>query len=1269
MIASSRQPVAAYEIGPALVIGAAVCVAVFLVWFGVSRPDLVHLDVPASPRGLTIATLGAAAALTVVRHRRFGLCVLIAVVYLNVSDVLVRHGLPSLLQLLSVPVAAAAWIGSTRESRRTLGSPLTLLLVGYGLVLLASTTYARDRLVADARAIEHAKGVAMYVAIVLLLSSTNAVRLGFWTMSAAATILAAFGTFQAATGRTDLTLGGLARVEQAQIVGTHFEPRIAGPVGDPNFFAQILVIVVPLVVALAWTETSRRYRALALACVALVVAGIVCTYSRGGGLALCVVLGLSLLDRRIDRRYLAMAGAGLAVLLILLPADFTRRLGTVSTILPGHETTLRPDSSFELRKLWVQTAWHIFLDHPLAGVGGGNYAAYYDEYSATVGSVNREFDRVGMAHYPHNLYLEVAAETGLVGVVVFGFVLLTCFVTLARARRAFLTARDERMAALARATAIALTGYLVSSLFLHGAFQRYLWLLLAFAVALDGIAKCCAPSHLAATGRNAARRLAAVPELAGRQIDRALPAAGPRRAIAVLLSRFPLVTETFILRELEELERQGQPVRLVPLRVERGGVMHREAKIWLSRAFVSPFFSWGILAANTRVFREQPCRYVFLLCRLLVGSLQSPNVLVRTLALFPKSVYLAEQLQREGIRHVYAHYATHPATAAFVISSLAPISISFTAHAHDLFVAWRRPLLRAKVRRARFVRVISEFNRSFMVGLYPESATKIRVIHVGVDPSVYCTATSSAGLEPAADSGQAQPQLLCVASLQPYKGIAVLIEACRRLTQAGFKFKCDIVGEGWLRPSLEDAIARGQLGDRVRLRGALRQDQVAELLRQASVVVLPSVVAPDGQMEGIPVALMEAMATERPVVASALSGIPELIDHGVNGLMVEPGNPEAFGEAIATLLCDSQLRREMGRRGREKVLEAFRLDACTSSLLDELDRHNPPADEVEWIRELARRAGFSGHQFGVRSVHERHDSHVVEMVASDGRQIHDLIVKSQQSRPGESRPAGERARYEYEVLERLRGCFPNGDGGRHGVSLGVPRPLGIQQSDAAIVMTRCRGALLDDLIRRARAGNDPEAWTALEHGVMFAGQWLSQLQKATWRPDAAAAEQAWKALIEGARRHLAVLEEQCVSRWMAARIRDRLESTSRVVGAAGAVAGCHGDFLPGNVFVTPSSVDVIDFEGYHEGPTWLDATYFLVHLELYFARPWLKTRLRRLQDAFLRGFGTEPAADPAAYELCRTVAGLKALARLPAWGWWRHFRTLQHIVAGKPYVS
>ncbi|HEX7831115.1 MAG TPA: glycosyltransferase family 4 protein [Thermoanaerobaculia bacterium] len=402
------------------------------------------------------------------------------------------------------------------------------------------------------------------------------------------------------------------------------------------------------------------------------------------------------------------------------------------------------------------------------------------------------------------------------------------------------------------------------------------------------------------------------------------------RPVAVLMSRFPSVTETFILREMIEMERQSQPVRLVPMLRESPPVVHDAAKPWTSRALYTPYFNAQIARANLRALLSHPVRYLSLFARLVVGTMLRPGTLLRTLAVFPKSVLIAQQLEAEGVRHVHAHFATHPTTMALIISRLAPITFSFTVHAHDIQLD--RSLLHWKVREARFIRSISYFNRRFLDGLYAEAKGKIEVIHVGIEPEMYEENARLAAIE------QGVPRIFCVAAHKPYKGLPVLIEACRILRDAGVAFRCDVVGHGPMHDELVAMIRERGLDGVVNLIGPRGQDEVATMMRECALFVLPSIIAADGQMEGIPVALMEAMASGRAVVSTSIAGIPELVENGVSGLLVPPGDAESLARAMRTLLDDPQRARQMGRRGQEKVRDEFSLRTCVTQLLARLDR-------------------------------------------------------------------------------------------------------------------------------------------------------------------------------------------------------------------------------------------------------------------------------------------------------------------------------------------
>jgi glycosyltransferase involved in cell wall biosynthesis len=405
-------------------------------------------------------------------------------------------------------------------------------------------------------------------------------------------------------------------------------------------------------------------------------------------------------------------------------------------------------------------------------------------------------------------------------------------------------------------------------------------------------------------------------------------------AVTVLMSRFPSVTETFILREMIEMERQGQPVRLVPMLKESPPVVHDAAKPWTDRALYTPYANGAIVAANLRALVRRPWRYLSLFVRLVLGTIRKPGTLVRTLAVFPKSVWLAGKLQDEGLRHIHAHYATHPSTMALIIAAFSDITFSFTVHAHDIQVD--RSLLRWKLRETRFVRSISAFNKRFLEGLYPqEAAGKIEVVHVGIEPDVY---EANAERTVAAPAGP--PRILCVAAHKPYKGLPYLIEAARILRDEGVSFRCDVVGHGPMHDELQQMIRERKLDDVFHLAGPRSQDEVATMMAEATLFALPSIIAEDGQMEGIPVALMEALASARAVVSTSISGIPELVEDGINGLLVPPADAGALARAIRTLLEDPERAREMGRRGQQKVRAEFVLRDCVAQLLDRLATEN-----------------------------------------------------------------------------------------------------------------------------------------------------------------------------------------------------------------------------------------------------------------------------------------------------------------------------------------
>ena len=396
------------------------------------------------------------------------------------------------------------------------------------------------------------------------------------------------------------------------------------------------------------------------------------------------------------------------------------------------------------------------------------------------------------------------------------------------------------------------------------------------------------------------------------------------RKIAYLVSRFPHLPETFILREMSELVRQGESISLFPLIRQRQQVVHREAESWLDRARFLPFLSPKVLNVGLGTLAHRPAAVAALFARTVRGNLASRKFLARAMALFPKALYAARLMQEQKIDHIHAHYATHPALVAWLIHRLTGISYSITVHAHDIFVD--TTMLGVKLREASFVVAISEYNRDYLaraVGSWVRE--KIEVIHCGIEPEQYSARQSTHR------PGQ-RFELLSIGSLQPYKGYPYLIRACGLLRDRGIPFRCRIIGSGAEQRNLARRIVRARLEPHIELAGPLPQEAVARLLPTAHCYVQPSIVTPAGKMEGIPVSLMEALACELPVLASNLSGIPELVRPGKTGYLVEPADSAALAGALEQIYGEPDRAVRLARAGRSLVCDQFALKENVSRL-------------------------------------------------------------------------------------------------------------------------------------------------------------------------------------------------------------------------------------------------------------------------------------------------------------------------------------------------
>ena len=269
-------------------------------------------------------------------------------------------------------------------------------------------------------------------------------------------------------------------------------------------------------------------------------------------------------------------------------------------------------------------------------------------------------------------------------------------------------------------------------------------------------------------------------------------------------------------------------------------------------------------------------------------------------------------LKQKECRHLHAHFAHVPTDIAMYAASLVGIPFSFTSHANDLFE--RGYLLSEKISRSAFAVTISEFNRDFMVAKGGKRG-KIHIVRCGVDSSQF---------SPAHTRPVSPPCLIgTIGRMVEKKGFDTLLHAAALLQKRGVDFRLIIVGGGPLENELRATADKLGLCGIVDFPGPMANEQVPTWLRFLDLFVLPCQQDANGDMDGIPVVLMEAMATGIPVISTCISGLPELIDHGNEGLLVEPRSPEALADAITKLLLSNELRRSFSKNGRLKVIGEF----------------------------------------------------------------------------------------------------------------------------------------------------------------------------------------------------------------------------------------------------------------------------------------------------------------------------------------------------------
>lgn len=392
--------------------------------------------------------------------------------------------------------------------------------------------------------------------------------------------------------------------------------------------------------------------------------------------------------------------------------------------------------------------------------------------------------------------------------------------------------------------------------------------------------------------------------------------------ILYVVSLFPCWSETFIVREMHALLERGAELSILSLKPASERIVQDRAAVLLDRT-LHPDGAAASVSAFLGLVLRRPLVTLGFVARLVGDLWRQPKVLLNSLGALCRAAGRLRRIEAFGADLVHAPWATYPATVAWFLSRLLGKPFSFTSRAHDIFV--EDHMMAAKLAATSLAVTITRNNvRHMQRWIDPPGSVPIQVMHSALE----------LGETRYSREGRLPHRLLSVGRLDPIKGFDVLLPALALLRDRGIAFESVVIGEGEERARLE--AQRDELGlrDRVAFVGAKPQTEVRQAMAESTLMVMPCVVTPEGNADGIPNVLTEAMAAGLPVISTRVSGIPELVDDGVSGRIVEQRDAVALADAVAALLADPALRDAYAAAGRAKVEREFDVRIEAGRLFD-----------------------------------------------------------------------------------------------------------------------------------------------------------------------------------------------------------------------------------------------------------------------------------------------------------------------------------------------
>lgn len=413
-----------------------------------------------------------------------------------------------------------------------------------------------------------------------------------------------------------------------------------------------------------------------------------------------------------------------------------------------------------------------------------------------------------------------------------------------------------------------------------------------------------------------------------------LPGVGILPRVALVAGVYPCRSETFVAAEVNALRQRGWIVNVVSLHRPEGSLLPTSATN--GRGFTSDIPPLVVYERGwwRQAMLEMMCHPLrsLMTCGLAMmdvvwpGEKMSLAARVKLLAQAAAGLSLARRLRPNGVRAIHCHFAHAPTTVGMYAAKQLGLPFSFVGHANDLFQ--RRALLKRKLQRASFVSCISRWHRDWYASIEPRRGEAYRLIRCGVEVEAWQTPTRRAGgLSEAGGGGLSTKRtvrILCVCRLVPKKGVDVLLDTLAiLLRERPGRWRLTVAGDGPEREKLEYQARALGIAGAVRWLGAVPPEVVPKLMAEADLFALLCRRAADGDRDGIPVALMEAMAGGLPVVAGDLSAVRELVEHEHTGLLAPSGDAEAAARALRRLAEDAALRDRLAEAGRARVREEF----------------------------------------------------------------------------------------------------------------------------------------------------------------------------------------------------------------------------------------------------------------------------------------------------------------------------------------------------------